>query len=70
VKSVHKGTHIVEIYMREIAKLHGVSKTIVSNKDSKFTSKFWNGIFKGLGTNVNFSITYHPKTDGQTKKVN
>jgi hypothetical protein len=70
VKSVHKATNIVEIYMREIAKLHGVPKTIVSDRDSKFTLNFWKGLFKGFGTNLNFSIAYHPETDGQTKRVN
>jgi hypothetical protein len=48
VKSVHKATDIAKIYMHEIAKLHGVPKTIVSDRDSKFTSKFWKGLFKGV----------------------
>jgi transposase InsO family protein len=70
VNSTHKATTIVEIYMREIVKLHGVPKTIVSDRDSSFTSNFWKGIFKGFGTNLNFSTTYQPQTDGQTKRVN
>jgi hypothetical protein len=70
VKSMHKETNIVEIYMREIAKLHGVPKTIVSDRDSKFTQNFWKGLFKGFGTNLNFSTTYHPESDGQTERVN
>jgi hypothetical protein len=68
VKSTHKEANIAEIYMREIAKLHGVPKTIVSDRDSKFTSNFWKGIFKGFGTNLNFSTTYHPDSDGKTKR--
>jgi hypothetical protein len=70
VKSMHKTTNIAEIYMREIAKLHGVPKTIVSDKDSKFTSNFWKGLFKGFGTNLKFSTTCHPESDGKTKRVN
>jgi hypothetical protein len=60
VKSTHKATNIANIYMREIVKLHGVPKEIVSDRDLKFTSNFW----KGFGTNLNFSIAYHPETDG------
>jgi hypothetical protein len=70
VKLTHKATNIVDVYMREIAKLHGIPKTIVSNKDPKFTSKFWKGLFNGFGTNSNFSTTYHPESDGQTERVN
>jgi hypothetical protein len=70
VKSTHKETNIVEIYMREIAKLHGMPKAIVSDRDPKFTSNFWKGLFKGIGTSLNFSTTYHPETDGQTERVN
>jgi hypothetical protein len=70
VKSTYKETNIVDIYMREIAKLHGVPKTIVSDRDPKFTSNFWKGLFKGIGTSLNFSTTYHPESDGQTERVN
>jgi hypothetical protein len=70
VKLTHKATNIAEIYMREIAKLHGVPKRIVFDKYSKFTLNFWKGIFKGFGTNLNFSTTYHLETYGKTKRVN
>jgi hypothetical protein len=60
VNLTHKASNIVDIYMREIARLHGIPKTIVFDKDPKFTSKFWKGIFKGFGTNLNFSPTHHP----------
>jgi hypothetical protein len=70
VKLTHKAANIVDVYMREIARLHGISKTIVSNRDPKFTSKFWKGLFNGTGTNLNFSTAYHPESDGQTERVN
>jgi hypothetical protein len=70
VKSTHKAANIVEIFIQGIAKLNSVPKIIVSNKDPKFTSNFWKGLFKGFGTNMNFSTTYHPETDGQTKRIN
>ena len=64
VKPTHKEANIVDIYMREIARLHGIPKTIVSDRDPKFTSKFWKGLFKGDKTNLNFSTAYHPESDG------
>jgi hypothetical protein len=60
VKIMHKVTNIAEIFMKEIARLHGIPRTIVSDRDTKFTSNFWRGLFKGFGTNLNFSTTYHP----------
>ena len=60
VKTTYKETNIVDIYMKEVARLHGISKAIVSNRDSKFSSNFWKGLFKGFGTSLNMSTTYHP----------
>jgi hypothetical protein len=42
----------------------------VSDRDPKFTSNFWKGLFKGFGTNMNFITTYHPELDRQTERVN
>jgi hypothetical protein len=70
VKLTHKEVNIVDIYMREIDRLHGIPKTIVSDKDPKLTSNFWKGLFNGFGTNLNFNTTYHPESGEQTKRVN
>jgi hypothetical protein len=70
VKSAHKEANIAEIYTWKIAKLHVVPKVIVSDIDTKFTLKFWKGLFKGFETNMDFSITYHPTIDGQTERIN
>jgi hypothetical protein len=64
VKETHKEANIADIYMREIDRMHGVPKTFVSDRDPKFTSNFWKGIFKGFGTNLNFITTCHPEIDG------
>jgi hypothetical protein len=64
VKMTHIAANIAEIYMREISRLHGKPKEIVSNRDTKFTSNLWRGFFKGFGTNMNFSTTYHLQSDG------
>jgi hypothetical protein len=67
IKLTHKTTRIADIYMREISRLHGVPKEIVSNIDPKFISNLWKGLFKGFGKNMNFSTTYHPTLDGKTE---
>jgi hypothetical protein len=70
VKTTHKATNIVEIYMREVVRLHGVPKAIVLDMDPNFTSIFWKGLFKGFGTNLNLSTTYHPESDGKMERTN
>ena len=56
--------------MKEIARLHGIPKTIVSDRDPKFTSKFSKGLFNGFGKKLNFGTTYHSESYGQTERVN
>jgi hypothetical protein len=56
--------------MARIVSLHGVPKKIVSDRGSQFTSRFWKSFHGNMDTKLNFSITYHPQTDGQTKKTN
>ena len=58
------------IYIREIVRLHGVPKTIVSDRDSRFVSAFWSSMQRAMGTRLAFSSAYHPQTDGQTERVN
>ena len=70
MKSTHKTDDIAKIFMKEIFKLHGLSKAIVSDRDVKFTSNFWKGLFADLGTKLNFSIAYHPQIDGKMERVN
>jgi hypothetical protein len=59
VNTTHTSANIAEIFMKEIDRLHGIPRT-VSDRDMKFTSNFWRGLFKGFGTNLNFITTYHP----------
>jgi hypothetical protein len=66
MKVTHKETNVVDIYMREVACLHGIPKKIMSKRDPNFTSKIWKGLFKGFRTNMNLNTTYHPESDGKT----
>ena len=70
VKSTYNIDSIAKIFMKDIFRLHGFPKAIVFDRDPKFTSNFLKGLFAGLGTESNFSIAYHPQTDGQTERVN
>jgi transposase InsO family protein len=56
--------------MLRIVCLHGVPKKIVFDRGTQFTSKFWERLHETLDTQLRFSSTYHPQTDGQTERVN
>jgi hypothetical protein len=65
-----KASELSWIYRREIVHLHGLPSSIVSNRDSKFTSKWWRELHKTLGTKLLMSMSFHPQTDGQIKCAN
>ena len=56
--------------MTRIVCLHGVPRSIVSDRGTHFTSKFWNQLHETFGTRLEFNIAFHPQTDGQTERVN
>jgi len=60
---------LAEMYIRDIVRLHGVPASIVSDRDSRFTSRFWKCLQEALGTKLNISIAYHPQTDGQSERT-
>jgi len=61
---------IAELYLEEVVRLHGVPVSIVSDRDSRFMSRFWQGLQSALGTDLRYSTAYHPQTNGQTERVN
>ncbi|MCO5594513.1 hypothetical protein L7F22_048545 [Adiantum nelumboides] len=70
VKQSATTADIAQVFVKEIVRLHGIPARIISDRDAKFTSKFWQAMFQSLGTQLNLSTAYHPETDGQTKRVN
>jgi len=61
---------LAQLYVKEIVQLHGIPLDVVSDRDQKFQAYFWQALQKAFGTKLNFSSSYHPETDRQTKRVN
>ncbi|GJV90185.1 putative reverse transcriptase domain-containing protein [Tanacetum coccineum] len=56
-------------YLKEVVSRHGVPVLIISDRDSKFTSHFWQSLNKALGTQLDMSMAYHPQTNGQSERT-
>lgn len=63
-------TALADIFLNTIFRHHGLPEVIISDRDPKFTSKFWASLFKTLGTRLNMSTARHPQTDGQSERTN
>ncbi|GJP51916.1 hypothetical protein CLOM_g11044 [Closterium sp. NIES-68] len=59
-----------QLFVRYIISQHGIPTTLISDRDPKFTSKFWKELMSLLGTELAMSSAYHPQTDGQTERLN
>ncbi|KAJ9565014.1 LOW QUALITY PROTEIN: hypothetical protein OSB04_000980 [Centaurea solstitialis] len=60
---------LADIYVWEIVVRHGVPVTVISDRDVRFTSRFWSRFHEELGTKLQFSTAFHPQTDGQSERT-
>ncbi|GJT23707.1 putative reverse transcriptase domain-containing protein [Tanacetum coccineum] len=65
----YKMEKLTRLYLKEIVCRHGVPVSIISDRDPRFTSRFWRSFQKSLGINLDMSTAYHPKTDGQSERI-
>lgn len=66
----YTASKVAQLFLANVLKLHGMLKTMVSDRDPIFTSSFWRELFHLQGISLAFSLTYHPQSDGQTEALN
>ena len=69
IKETDKMEKLARLYLKEIVSRHGVPVSIISDRDGRFTSRFWQSLQKALGTQLDMSTAYHPQTDGQSERT-
>ena len=69
VKVTYNAEKLAKIYISEIIRLHGVPLSIISDRGTQFTYKFWKTLHAELGTRLDLSTAFHPQTDGQSERT-
>jgi hypothetical protein len=69
IKQKQNVESLARLYIQEIVKLHGIPKSIISDRDPRFTSRVWKQIQVDLGTQLKFSSAFHPQSDGQSERT-
>ena len=61
---------VARLYWNNVGKLHGIPQVIISDRDPRFTGKFWKELWRVLGTDLRMGSGYHPESSGQIEKLN
>jgi transposase InsO family protein len=61
---------VAQVFFAEIVRLHGVPQSIMSDRDTVFTSTFWRELMRLVGTQLHMTTTFHPQSDGQSESAN
>ncbi|KAI3704334.1 hypothetical protein L1987_74552 [Smallanthus sonchifolius] len=69
IREDYRVEKLARIYIDEIVSCHGIPLNIISDRDSRFTSRFWQSLQSALGTRLDLSTAYHPQIDGQTERT-
>ena len=64
VRATYQAPDLARVFISEVVRLHSMPKKIISDRGLVVTGRFWTSFQEALGTQLNFSIAYHPETDG------
>ena len=60
---------LAQLYVDEVVRYHGIPISIVSDRDPRFTARYWQSLQEAFGTKIKLSTTFHPQTDGQSERT-
>ena len=69
VRIYYNAVQLAKVYVKEILRLHGVPLSLISDRGTQFTSKFWRKLHDELGTQLTFSTTFHQQANGQSERT-
>ncbi|GJV18820.1 putative reverse transcriptase domain-containing protein [Tanacetum coccineum] len=69
IKETDSMEKLTRQYLKEVVSRHGMPVSIISDRDSRFPSQFWQSLQKALGTQLDMSTAYHPQIDGQSERT-